>query len=315
MSEGVVADGVAFVIDAFGDPRKFVGLNADQKKRGLSVLPLQHVENLRRPLRIGAVVKRQNYFVWTITVTRHAIGFWQVLEILIGNYLCICIDGEVACAVSGTVFDAQDFALAFHIHILAGRYVAQFIGRPGIARNVPYPPQGPVLAAQPPQSEGLYAQRLRRPHVVQRRDRIQKPDVVADAALIQVTEMGVERVVVENYIFIRIARRQPRFLHGDGAVVRVGRQQLSLLWLKHPVISIVSDSADQFFPGDYFHRGLEIIHEPILRRDRAGSGPRVVLIVVHDDHAIRRRSDRRVVETLAPRRHAHIQLHPAGVQV
>ena len=40
MGEGVVADGVAFVVNAFDEAGKFVGLNADEKKCGGGVLAL-----------------------------------------------------------------------------------------------------------------------------------------------------------------------------------------------------------------------------------------------------------------------------------
>ncbi len=243
MGKRVVADAMTFVINAFCQARELVGLNADEEKCCGSVLMLEHIEDLRRPLRIGAVVKSERDQVATVTVTRHAIRFGQVLKIFVGDHLGVRIDGEVASAGGGTILDAQNLPLALHVHVLAGRHAAQFVGGAGIPRNIPYAPQRPVLAAQSPKSKSLDAQRLRGPHVVQSRHRIEKPDVMANAALIQITEMGVQRVIVENHIFIGIARCQPCFLHGDRTVMCAGRQ-FALLRLEHPVIAIVGDGAD-----------------------------------------------------------------------
>ena len=66
-------------------PGELVGLNADQEKRGRGVLALEHVENLRCPLGIGAIVEGERDFVGAVAVTCHAVRFGQRLEILVGN--------------------------------------------------------------------------------------------------------------------------------------------------------------------------------------------------------------------------------------
>ena len=77
----------------------------------------------------------------------------------------------------------------------------------------PYPFLRPLLFQLDPETAhglaflmGRMAQRLRGSHVVQRRDRIEEPNVMAKAPLIQITEVRIERIIVENHIFIGIAR-------------------------------------------------------------------------------------------------------------
>jgi len=74
--------------------------------------------------------------------------------------------------------------------------------------------------------------------MIQRRDRIQEPDVVAETALIQIAEVRIQRVVIEGYVLIGIARREPGFLHAHGTIVSV-RRKLALLRLQHPVVAVV----------------------------------------------------------------------------
>src|ERR1700729_189077 len=104
------------------------------------MLTLQHIENLGRPFRIGAIVEREHYLVRTVTVTPHPERFWQRLKIFVGDQFCLRIDGEVASAMSGAVLDPKDFALPFHVYILARWHVAHFIIGSGVSRNVPHPP-------------------------------------------------------------------------------------------------------------------------------------------------------------------------------
>ena len=53
----MVADFVAFAIDALRNVGEFLGLYADKKESGRSVFALENVENRGRPLRVRAVVE------------------------------------------------------------------------------------------------------------------------------------------------------------------------------------------------------------------------------------------------------------------
>src|SRR5580704_17455746 len=153
----MVPDGMAFVVNTLCQAGELVSLNADKKKCCGCLLTLEDVKNLRCPLRIGAIIEGERDLVGTVAITRHAVRFRQRLKILVGDLLRVGIDRQLASAVSGPVFDAQDLALALHVHKLSGRYVTQLGGRGGVPRNVPYLPYGSIFAAQPPQSECLDA--------------------------------------------------------------------------------------------------------------------------------------------------------------
>ena len=66
--EGVIADLVAFVVNSLRDAGEFVRLNADHEERCRRMLALQHIEDLRCPLGIGTVVKRDRDFVGTVAI-------------------------------------------------------------------------------------------------------------------------------------------------------------------------------------------------------------------------------------------------------
>src|SRR5437868_6424884 len=107
MGKGMVPDRVALVINALGNAGEFVGLNADQKESRSRVFALQHVENLRSPLRIGAIVKRQSNLVRTISITAEPIRLRQSLKDLVGDQLRVRIDRQITSAVRGLVFNAK----------------------------------------------------------------------------------------------------------------------------------------------------------------------------------------------------------------
>ena len=63
MGKGVVPDLMSLAVDAVGHVGKLVGLNPDQEKSGRSLLAFEHIQNLGRPLRIGAIVESDGDFV------------------------------------------------------------------------------------------------------------------------------------------------------------------------------------------------------------------------------------------------------------
>ena len=121
------------------------------------MLTLQDVENLRRPVRIGTVVKGNRELRLARAITRHAIRQWERLEDFPIDQPGRRVSGQIAPAIRWTRLDAQDFTLALHVHILAGRNFAQLIDRTRFAGNVPDSPQGAVFGAQAPQGEGVDA--------------------------------------------------------------------------------------------------------------------------------------------------------------
>src|SRR5262249_23182371 len=53
MGERMVPDGMAFLEDSLGQPRKLIGLNPNQEKSCLRLLSLENIQYFRRPFWIG----------------------------------------------------------------------------------------------------------------------------------------------------------------------------------------------------------------------------------------------------------------------
>src|ERR1700722_12551270 len=315
MRERVIPDGVAFFINALDQTRKLIGLNANQKKRSRRVLTFQDVQNLRGPIWIGTVVEGQDDFIGAVAVAGDSIRLRRVLEILVGNLFAVGIDREIARAVGRLLFNAENFALALHVYILPRRYIFEFVGCASVSWDVPYLPQGAVFAAEAPQSEGLNTQSLGGAHVVERGDSVEEPDIVTDAALIQVAEVRIHRVIIEDNVFIGVARREPSFLNADGRGFFFAFGQLSVFRFARPVVTVVGDSADDLVFGDDGFSEGQVFYEPILRSHRAGVGPGIVLVVIHEHNAVGCGGDGRVVVFVALRRNGDVELHAAAVQI
>ena len=106
MREGVVADLVAFVVNSLRNAREFVRLNADHEERCRRMLALQHIEDLRRPLGIGTVVKRDRDFVGTVAIAAQTVRLRQRLEYFVGDHLRVRINRQITRAVGRPLFDA-----------------------------------------------------------------------------------------------------------------------------------------------------------------------------------------------------------------
>ena len=314
MREGVVPNRIAFAVNSLRDAGKLVGLDSNQEKSRSCILGFQDIENLRSPFRVRAVVECDRHFVGTITVTSDAVWFGQVLEHLVGDHLAAGVDGQIAGSMRRPLFDAQNFALAFHVDVGTGRHILEFVGRSSIAGDIPYTPQGPILAAEAPQSERLNAHVLRRAHLVERGHTVDKPNIAAQVFLVQITEMRIHRVVIEIDILIRIASLQPCILHADGMVMFSGRQ-LAVLRFQDPVIAVIRDRADHLLVRDDIERGLQILLEPVLRRHRTRLGSRIVLVIIHQHNAVGRCGNRRVVIFGVVRLQRNVKLHAAAMQV
>ncbi len=132
--------------------------------------------------------------------------------------------------------------------------------------------------------------------------------------LIEIAEVRVHGVIIEVDVHVGIARGQPRVLNAHGVVTLAGRK-FALLRLQHPVVAIIGDGADDFFFRDNGLGEFHVLHEPILRRHGAGCGAGIVLVVVHEHHAVGRRRDGRIVVFVAVRRYRDVELQAAHVQV
>src|SRR5208282_4495827 len=316
MSKGMVPDFVTFAVNALGQTAEFLRLDSDQKECSRHVLAFEDVENFRRPLRIGAVVEGHGEVVLAETIARDTIGFGQTLEVFAIDESGLLIDGQLALAVGRPRLNVKDFAAAFHVDVLAGRNVLQSIRRIGFSGHIPHTPQGAVFGAQPPQGEGLNAERLCGTHLVEGSHRIQKPDIVAEVIVVLVAEMRVKCVAVKINVLLGIARSDPGFLHGN-ALVGLSRRQFAFFcfWLLHPVVPVVANGANELFFWNLLDRRLKVVREPILGRDRARGSAGKVLVVVHDDDAIHGGRNSGVIVILVPHLDADVELQSLGVQV
>src|SRR5438270_12133117 len=85
MRERVVAYLVPFAVDTFQQAGIALRGNADQEERRLGVLLLQHVENLRRVLRVGAVIKGNSHLLGLESIGLELVRIRQLGELFGGN--------------------------------------------------------------------------------------------------------------------------------------------------------------------------------------------------------------------------------------
>ncbi len=314
MGEGVIADLVAFVVDALGDGAVLFRLNADQEERGLNVLLLQHIEHLGRPLGVGPIVEGNRDFLGRAAVHIDFVRRRHGLEDLVADQLGIGINYDLALAWRGLAIDPQDLALAFDVDVLAGGHSLQFVRRIGVARLVPHCPERAVLGAQAPQGEGVDAQLARAAHFVERGYAVEEPDVVPDIVLVEISEVRVLRIVVEVDVGVGVFGLKPCFLYRD--VVHVGRRSSFLLTFLHgPVVTVVTDRRDDLLARDHLQRVLQVVEEPILAGDGPGLAARIVLVVVHQDDAVSILRDCGVAEIFVVDRDSDVELETLSVQV
>src|SRR5271165_2039077 len=147
MSEGMVADFMTFPVNTLGQAAEFLGLDSDQKKRSRDMFAFEDIENFRRPLRIGSVVKGHGKLVLAEAVACHAIGLGEALEGFAVNEASLRIDAKVARAIGRPRFDVQYLAVTLHIDVLTRRNVFQAIGGIGFSGDVPDTPERAIFRA------------------------------------------------------------------------------------------------------------------------------------------------------------------------
>ena len=151
--------------------------------------------------------------------------------------------------------------------------------------------------------------------MIERGDTVEEPDVVTNAALIEIAEVRIHGVVVEDDVFVGIARGEPCFLHADWCGFFFTWGQLSVFRFACPVVTVVGDGADDLVFGDYGFSEGQVLDEPILRSHGAGVGPGIMLVVIHEHYAVGSGGDGRVVVFVAVRWNGDVKLHAAAVQV
>ena len=108
---GVVPDLVSFVDDATNKPRVTFRVHPDDEKRGLYVCRFQDVQNLRRPSRIGAVVKSDCDLMLAaraLVIKRREFRKLHILR----REIAVCIHRQIAQSVGAILVHGDDFAVA-----------------------------------------------------------------------------------------------------------------------------------------------------------------------------------------------------------
>src|SRR5271163_2960543 len=117
MSEGVVADLVAFANVAPQQAHIVLGLLADHKERALHAFPLEDVEDYRSPLGVGAIVESKRQFFRMIAVELDGVGAGISRHPLVGYGEVLRIHEDRSRAVSRTIDDSENIALALIVDV------------------------------------------------------------------------------------------------------------------------------------------------------------------------------------------------------
>src|SRR2546422_11617980 len=105
MRECMIPDLVTLAINSRGDITELLRLDSNQEKCRRRMLALEHIENLRRPLRVRPIIKRERHAIRTRSIASDAVGFRQRIEALVGDLTRIAIDREAALAIGRPSFD------------------------------------------------------------------------------------------------------------------------------------------------------------------------------------------------------------------
>src|SRR5216684_3096291 len=132
MSERMIADLVSLAENALGQRVVGFRLSPNQKESSSGVLLFQDVENLRRPLRIRAVVEGDGDLVWAGAIAADPVGLWQRVHGLIADQAGGRVHGYFALPVFWRGFNIQNFAVTLHVHVLSRRHIGQPVRGGGI---------------------------------------------------------------------------------------------------------------------------------------------------------------------------------------
>ncbi len=334
VGEGVVADLVAFTVEALEQAEVVLGLFADDEEGSGDLVFLEDVEDLRGPLGIGAVVEGEGDLLGVVADVLDGVG-QGVGDHLLGDDGAVVegdgvvvVEGDLAAAGLGLAGDPHDVAFAVVVDVVAGFDQAEILDGIGLERGVPDLPEGVVLGAEAPEGDGLDAEGAGGTHLVEDGGGVEEPDLMADVGvLVVVGEVGVEGVVVELDVGLGVGGGLPGLLGGDvvdgeDLVEAWGRGLMGLLagglgrGQGHgPVVAVAADGADDLVLGDGLEDFLEVVDEPVLVGDGAGAGVDLVLIVVHQEQAVGVVGHELEVEVVVADGGVDVEAEIAGVEV
>ncbi len=241
VSEGVVADLVAFVVDPLHDADVVLGDLTDHEEGAFDVVLLEHVEDARRPFRVGTVVEGEGYLLGVVAVKADGVGQRVGVHDLLGDHLerdgnlIVVIEGDATAAGLWFAGDAEDVADAFVVDGVAGLDGGEVLEGFGVGGGVPDLPDGVVFGAEAPEGEGIDAELAGGAHLVEDGDGVEEPDLVADVPVVVIVgEVSVHGVGVELDLCAGVGGGLPGVLGGASQCAedfRLGRRGVAGLRL------------------------------------------------------------------------------------
>ena len=278
----VIADFVAVVVLALEDFRIFAGLHADDEERSRNVFLFQDVENLRRPARIGTVVKRDGEFFLCRAKLVDVVREWDRVVIFVGEKIGLGVVGEAALAALWSIDEPPDIAVAFENKVRTGRDVDELLTHGVVgAGRVPDAPDRGVGVAEAEQHRALHAEALAGAQLVVASDGIEHPDLVLVIVFVDVGVTRVERGIVEIDVGFGFEGVEQSFLHAKFC----GGSPLLVVFAR-PVVGEIRDADDDFLGRDLLHHLMEIFDKPILSGDRAWRRRNPVLIEIKQNDRV-----------------------------
>src|SRR5207248_6780613 len=115
MRESVVAYLVALAENTLRQRREFFRLRADKEKSRLHILLLEDVQDLRRELRVRAIIEADGEFIFRPAILPELVGDWKRNEFLAGDEFRLRVFAQIAPAPVGELLNAQYVAVALQI--------------------------------------------------------------------------------------------------------------------------------------------------------------------------------------------------------
>ena len=309
---GVVADFMTFVVFTANQSQVVVGGASDHKESRRRFFLFQDIQNLGREGAVRTVIETQRDLVRHRAHLEDAIGGRKRFVIVPDDRIGCRIEANRAAPLLRRVRKLPDIAVSFQNQVVARRHILKFCAARVIGmRIVPDRPDRRILRAQPPERGALHAHAFGGAEFVVRRHSIEHPDVMNDIVLVRIFEVGVERVRIKLDFSFRFLRRHDGFLEVLHFRLFVGFQSSRA----GPVVRVVGDAHDQFLRGNQFQNRVDVSDKPVLRGDGACCRRAPVLVVIHQNHGVRRLADAGVVIHPIRGGQANHQLQVGTVQV
>ena len=271
VSIGVAADLMPFQDHALQKRSLRQRILADDEEGPGRMFPLQHVEDLGRPLGVGTVVEGQREQLLMVAGAIHLQRGRQAIEAHVGDRAVRPGDRDT---LSGyrRADHLQDLARPFDVDVGTRRdRVDDLGGRQRAVIAAEQLPQARVLGAQAPQREATDPGAVQHRHLVIGGRRVEQPDDVALVAFL-ISKAAVAAGGIEGRRGAGFARGLPGFLDAHRVAARAV-----------PVVGVGADRDDELLRRDPARSIGDLFDEPVLRRDRSGIARRFVLVIRHQE--------------------------------